>query len=80
MKGCTDTFEPECTGSWCREWGFCEFSLSAMYEDSAEREEWIQELKKHGKSLPKGATAVWRKFLKQKRKEEELKKCRAIRK
>ena len=73
MKGCMDEYEPECTGSWCREWGFCQASLQQMWEDESTRREWILELKKQGKSLPKGATAAWRKFLKQKRKEKELK-------
>ena len=69
MKGCYFDEEPECTGEWCSEYGFCEFSLSGMYEDSSERKEWIKELKRQGKKLPKGATAAWRKFLKKMRKE-----------
>ena len=67
MKSCCLEDEPECSGSECREWGFCEFSLQSMWEDSSVREEWIQELKKQGKKLPEGATATWRRFLRQKR-------------
>ena len=67
MKGCDSAEEPECTGFWCSEWGFCEFSLSAMYEDSSERDEWIKELKRQSKKLPRGATAAWRKFLRKRR-------------
>ena len=70
MKDCCQE-EPECAGSLCREWGFCHFSLSAMWEDESIRKEWIQELKERGKKLPKGATAAWRKFLKKKRMSEK---------
>lgn len=66
MKGCIGD-EPECTGPWCREWGFCHFSLTAMWEDESVRKEWIQELKAKGKNIPKSATTAWRRFLKEKR-------------
>ena len=67
MKDCMDEYEPECSGSLCSEWGFCEFSLQAMWEDESVRKEWIQELKAKGKKIPKGATTAWRRFLKAKR-------------
>ena len=38
MKGCTDTYEPECTGSWCREWGFCQASLQQMDKEEDDSE------------------------------------------
>lgn len=74
MKGCIGD-EPECTGSWCREWGFCLFSLAAMLDDESVREEWIRELKAQGKKLPNGATAAWRRFLKANRKTSKEQTC-----
>ena len=67
MKGCTDREEPECTGSWCLDWGLCPVSLDMMQEDSSEREEFLCELKKkHGK-VPQKYITAWRKFLREKR-------------
>ena len=67
MRGYHFSDEPECDGPWCIDWGLCQFSLELMWEDSSLRTDWIKELKGRGRSLPKGATAAWRKFLKSKR-------------
>ena len=72
MPQCKDYFEPECAGEYCIEWGFCPASLDMMFEDSSVREEWIKGLKSKDMQIPKGATAAWRKFLREKRKQSSL--------
>ena len=68
MRGCIDREEPECTGSWCLDWGLCIGSLDMMHEDSSLRRDFLCELKKkHGK-VPQKYRTAWRRFLKAKKK------------
>ena len=71
MPWCCDAYEPECGGSWCEKWGFCEFSLQSMLEDSSLRKEWSEELRAKGKMITQEATTAWRRFLR-----KERRKCK----